>query len=70
MGKGDKKSRKGKISMGSFGVRRPRKTKSVNKPETVKKEVKEPDIVKQTKAAKPASTKAAKPKKPAAAKKS
>lgn len=25
MGKGDKKSRKGKISMGSYGVRRPRK---------------------------------------------
>ncbi|MFK7814344.1 MAG: 30S ribosomal protein THX [Maribacter sp.] len=27
MGKGDKKSRKGKISNGSFGVRRPRKIK-------------------------------------------
>lgn len=25
MGKGDKKSRKGKIAMGSYGVRRPRK---------------------------------------------
>jgi 30S ribosomal protein S31 len=25
MGKGDKKSKKGKISMGSFGVSRPRK---------------------------------------------
>ena len=27
MGKGDKKSRKGKIFMGSYGVSRPRKTK-------------------------------------------
>jgi len=26
MGKGDKKSRKGKIAMGSYGVTRPRKT--------------------------------------------
>ncbi|MGZ4057032.1 MAG: 30S ribosomal protein THX, partial [Bacteroidia bacterium] len=26
MGKGDKKSKKGKIAMGSFGVRRPNKT--------------------------------------------
>jgi 30S ribosomal protein S31 len=29
MGKGDKKTRRGKITLGSFGVRRPRKT---NKP--------------------------------------
>lgn len=28
MGKGDKKSKKGKISMGSYGVRRPRKKAS------------------------------------------
>jgi len=28
MGKGDKKSRKGKIFMGSFGVLRPKKKKS------------------------------------------
>lgn len=28
MGKGDKKSRKGKISTGSYGVRRPRKSKN------------------------------------------
>lgn len=27
MGKGDKKSRRGKIVIGSYGVRRPRKTK-------------------------------------------
>jgi len=29
MGKGDKKSRRGKIHIGSFGVRRPRKTGTV-----------------------------------------
>jgi len=28
MGKGDKKSKRGKIIMGSFGVRRPRKVKT------------------------------------------
>ena len=33
MGKGDKKSRKGKITMGSYGVLRPRKTA---KPATAK----------------------------------
>jgi len=30
MGKGDKKSRKGKIAMGSYGVSRPRKASSGN----------------------------------------
>lgn len=34
MGRGDKKSKRGKISSGTFGVRRPRKRKKV---ETVKK---------------------------------
>ena len=29
MGKGDKKSRRGKLFMGSFGVRRPKNTKKV-----------------------------------------
>jgi len=28
MGKGDKKSKKGKISMGSYGIKRPRKKKT------------------------------------------
>lgn len=28
MGKGDKKSRRGKITIGSYGVRRPRKSKT------------------------------------------
>ncbi len=38
MGKGDKKSRKGKISMGSYGVTRPRKKvkKAATKTKTVK----------------------------------
>jgi len=38
MGKGDKKSRKGKISMGSYGVTRPRNKKKtiVAKPTTKK----------------------------------
>ena len=33
MGKGDKKTRRGKIILGSYGVRRPRKKK--DKPETI-----------------------------------
>jgi len=55
MGKGDKKTRRGKIFMGSFGVKRPRnkkvnpvivsKTKEVITP--AKKEVKEPEVVEQ-----------------------
>lgn len=69
MGKGDRKSRKGKITMGSYGVRRPKKSKPVNKPEAVRKEIKEPDTVKPVKTVKPAAPKAEKPKKPAAAKK-
>jgi len=51
MGKGDKKSRRGKISMGTFGVRRLKKNKPVNKPAVAPKEVKEPDAVKPVKAA-------------------
>jgi len=43
MGKGDKKSRKGKIFMGTYGVTRPRKTAEVivmpkKKKEELKKE--------------------------------
>jgi 30S ribosomal protein S31 len=33
MGKGDKKSKKGKIAKGSFGVRRPHKKKTGKKSE-------------------------------------
>lgn len=33
MGKGDKKTKKGKIKQGSFGVRRPRKKKDQKKSE-------------------------------------
>jgi len=48
MGKGDKKSRKGKIARGTYGVRRPRKTekkyiptsKPVSKVKEVEKTVK------------------------------
>jgi 30S ribosomal protein S31 len=36
MGKGDKKSKRGKIHIGSFGVKRPRK-KAVSKVATAKK---------------------------------
>lgn len=34
MGKGDKKTRKGKIVMGTFGVSRPHKKKKVEAPKT------------------------------------
>lgn len=37
MGKGDKKSRRGKIIIGSSGVRRPKSSKSFVKVEVVKK---------------------------------
>jgi 30S ribosomal protein S31 len=36
MGKGDKKTKKGKISMGSYGVKRPRKQKKVAAPAKAK----------------------------------
>ncbi len=51
MGKGDKKSRRGKIILGSFGVRRPRKKayKPEIKPEKIKKVV-EHKVVKAEKA--------------------
>ncbi len=44
MGKGDKKTKKGKISMGSYGVRRPKKDKKYVAPEPVK-EVKKKEVV-------------------------
>ena len=40
MGRGDRKSRKGKIFRGSYGVSRPRKTETVIINPTKKKEVK------------------------------
>ena len=46
MGKGDKKSRRGKIYAGSFGKRRPRKRNNMNtvvKPEKVKTEKTAPE---------------------------
>ncbi|GLB50903.1 30S ribosomal protein THX [Neptunitalea lumnitzerae] len=39
MGKGDRKSKKGKISIGSFGKLRPRRNKFRVKPKVVKNEV-------------------------------
>lgn len=39
MGKGDKKSRRGKITIKSYGVRRPRKNKGLPLPEKIVKEV-------------------------------
>ncbi len=38
MGKGDKKSKKGKIWIGSFGVNRPRKGQTVSVAKQTKKE--------------------------------
>ena len=51
MGKGDKKSKRGKISMGSYGVRRPRKK---SKPVIIAKKAKpkaKPKAAPKTKAA-------------------
>lgn len=57
MGRGDKKSKKGKIAMGSYGVSRPRKTKV-----TAKKAAKKADKSDEKKVAKPAAKKVAKKK--------
>ncbi|NLE35867.1 MAG: 30S ribosomal protein THX [Bacteroidales bacterium] len=71
MGKGDKKSKRGKIIRGSFGVRRPRKTSKkavAAAPEEVKKEVEKvaAEAAKVPEATKPARTaKTTKPKAPA-----
>jgi 30S ribosomal protein S31 len=68
MGKGDKKTRRGKITMGTFGVRRPRKR---NKPVVVvaaKKKTKAPAKPKVVAKAKPKTAAKAKPKATAKAK--
>lgn len=57
MGKGDKKSKKGKTAMGSFGVNRPKKDR--NQEAGVKNTAK---VAGAAKAAKPAAKKAAKKK--------
>ena len=68
MGKGDKKSRRGKITMGTFGVRRPRKkTKAQPKVTTAKTKAK-PTSAKAT-ATKPVAKPKATPKKKATTKK-
>ena len=46
MGKGDKKTKRGKIIMGSYGVRRPKKDKKYVAPEPVK-EVKKKTVKKE-----------------------
>ncbi|OFY94643.1 MAG: ribosomal small subunit protein bTHX [Bacteroidetes bacterium RIFCSPLOWO2_12_FULL_31_6] len=66
MGKGDKKSRKGKIFQGSYGITRPRKAK---KHSATKKEVKVEAVTETVVSEKKATTKKAKaPKKEEAAK--
>jgi 30S ribosomal protein S31 len=67
MGKGDKKSKKGKIAMGSYGVRRPRKSKSTTA--APKKAAKKEAAPKKAAAKKEGAAKKA-PAKKAAAKKS
>jgi 30S ribosomal protein S31 len=71
MGKGDQKSKKGKISSGSYGVSRKRKKKAefVEKPKAKKAAPKTEDApAKEEKAKKPAAKKAPAKKKPAAKK--
>jgi len=63
MGKGDKKSKRGKISIGSFGVTRPRKKTKPGKGVTVPK-LEKTDEIKEKKAAKKPAVK--KPKKESA----
>ncbi len=49
MGKGDKKTKRGKITIGSYGVKRPKKSKKYVAPkpekEIKKKEVKKEEVV-------------------------
>jgi len=68
MGKGDKKTAKGKRALGSYGVRRPRKKLVAAAMETIPKEPK-PKKKAEPKAEKPAKAAAEKPKKTAASKK-
>jgi len=66
MGKGDRKTRRGKLYIGTYGVRRPKKGKkhvATSKPVIVKKEVKEPvKEVKEIKVVEKVEKKAAAPK--------
>lgn len=63
MGKGDKRSRKGKIFKGSFGNSRPHKAKTSGVVQAVKAAVAAPAPAKAAKAAKPAAKKKAATKK-------
>jgi len=68
MGKGDKKTRRGKITMGSFGVRRLRKRNKPNVVVATKKKTKAPVKPKVATKAKPKAATKAKPKAAAKAK--
>jgi len=63
MGKGDKKSKRGKIARGTFGVRRPRKKTKTYKAEEVKPKKKTAAKPKAAVKPKPAAKKKAAPKK-------
>ncbi|MGE5382202.1 MAG: 30S ribosomal protein THX [Omnitrophica WOR_2 bacterium] len=52
MGKGDKKTKRGKIIMGSHGVRRPKKNAAAEKPFEMKQEVESTKPKARTKASK------------------
>lgn len=67
MGKGDKKTKKGKITMGSFGVSRPRKKAKSTTSSSAKETADKP--AKKEAPAKKAAAKKAAPAKKAAAKK-
>jgi len=68
MGKGDKKSRRGKITIGTYGVRRPRK-KAKAQPKAATTKTKAKPTSAKAKAAKPVTKPKATPKKKAATKK-
>lgn len=71
MGKGDKKTKRGKIIIGSYGVRRPKKKKAAFQPADGKKEAKPKKAApkeEKTTTAKKTTEKKPAPKKPAAKK--
>ena len=53
MGKGDKKTKKGKIAMGSFGVTRPKKSSPINVASTAKAKASIKETVEAKKASSP-----------------
>lgn len=63
MGRGDKKSRKGKLSMGTYGVSRPRRSSKITKPATttIAKDPKKKETKVKTSSSKTTAPKATKP---------